>query len=155
MLHEIAEKLRAAPSRPLVAFVGDLSRTWYTDHYMLMEVMGILRDANPEVVIVNGGQYPFDHLVDRMAVRMGMDVFTYNEEVESMQRLAAVYDRPMEMLDGLTALIVLPREKEPWRGLGETVPAAIKQGIPVTAVNREGKSYRWSKVPTPRKKPSK
>ena len=155
MLEQIAVKLWGMEEPPLVAFIGDLSRTWYQDHHMLMEVMGILRDAHSQVVIINGGQYPFDNYVEQMSVLMGLETFTYNEGVDSMQRLAAVYDRPLAMLGGLAALIVFHREKEPWKGLGQVVPEAIERGIPVVAVDRKGKSKSWTKVPEPKKQPSK
>ena len=60
MLDRITAGLRQSEGRPLVGFIGEMSRTWYADHHRLLDVMDILRDAHPEVVIVNGGQFPFD-----------------------------------------------------------------------------------------------
>ena len=152
-MKQIAKRLQEMEDPPLVAFIGDMSRTWYQDHHMLMEVMGILRDANDRVVIVNGGQYPFDDYVEKMSVRMGLETFTYNDGVDSMERLAAVYDRPLAMLGGLEALIVFHRLSKPWGwGLGRVVPEAIERGIPIAVVDREGRSYAWHEVPKPRKK---
>lgn len=150
MLSTIADVLRPLDT-PRVAFVGGVSRTWYEDQFVIIDVMEILRETGPYIAVTGGG-IPFDDYVEEYADRMGL-VFRRYAVDDRSKRLGkkvkkldewTFYDRPLEMLEGLSAMVVFPPENNVKNNrVDPIVYAAVDLGIPTTAVNRKGQSVLW------------
>lgn len=144
VMREFAQFLSNVPDTPLVAFIGDISRTRYDDYIVIADTMRILQETR-EFICITGGQVPFDSLIEYVADTLRIENEHYGPE-EEMERLRDRYERPVDMLDGVCLLVGFPEEGVQLpesRCAQPIVPSALSLGVPTVSVTREGKVVDW------------
>jgi len=144
-MDEVLAILQQTPGTPLVAFTGATCRTWYADRDLLFDVMEIIHETTP-FVWVTDGVLPFEHLVEEVAVRMNIEGYRYRDVylLKPKEKEVPFEEISCQALDGVSLLVVFPREKEPSKGLSPIVSRAMDVGMPVVALSRDGTCTRWN-----------
>jgi hypothetical protein len=135
--------LEADPGTRKVAVIGDKTRTRYTDQEMVFIILDIFRTAgifNP----IHSGKLPFDMYLEEVCGHMGLLDYMIGPE-ERAARLEP-YARSPRVLDEACLMINFPPQGEEdaanRRLARDTDPelyvAALKRGIPVLSVWRDG-----------------
>ena len=148
MTPEILEYFEGLPTgTPLVAFVGDISRTWFVDLDLLHAVMEILRETRIYRP-VRGGDKGFDAWVGKISKALGLvEVYAPPRLIEDAREV-----RLASLLDGVALLVAFPAERaprmvdgklvypaykmDPYSADSEIVELAEALGIPVLIVQR-------------------
>lgn len=145
----------AAQERPLVAFVGPVSRTWHEDVDVIIVVLEALREL-ADFRIVLGGRFGFDLKVLEAAALLDLEVFIYAPEGAIC--LAPDFVRAPDMLDGVCLVVAFPAvtarvvktaasdAPPPVEWVAgpvesadtEIVGLALRLGVPVLSMNRNG-----------------
>jgi hypothetical protein len=117
----------------VVAVVGDVSRTAWTDYFMLHDVLSIVVSVNPQALFVRGSRVAFDHVTGCVCAWSGYALHDDSEQ------------RSVALLDGVDLLIGFPRnvfDKSAVHRLDtadrEIVEFARKIGTPILGVYRDG-----------------
>lgn len=120
---------------PLIAMLGDRSRTWFVDHEQIQELFALLGAVREDIVLVHAGKFPFDPLVDRFAEEAGICSGLVGPRDWHL-RLEG-YERPMAVLDGAVLLVVFAPEQTEAALVDPLVCEALESGTPVLTIYRE------------------
>lgn len=129
-------------STPLVAVLGDRDRTWFDDHDILKELLKLLVEARDDTILVHAGKYPFDMLVERFAPELGIPSGIIGPKQWELR--LSDYERPLEVLDEVSLLLVFASETKTPENVDPLVPIAKELGIPVLVVWRYSSPEFWT-----------
>jgi len=127
-----------------ITIVGDLSRTWYSDRDLLLEVLVQSWEEDPDLRVVVHGAAGFDVFVIQWVEGMGVPVISFGpKKLEDRFHWKAP---PGQVLENCELLLVLPRrgkKKDVWEVDPVTIEAALALDIPVLAMDEEGRMKSW------------
>jgi len=136
----LATQAKSGPVR--VAFIGSVSRTWFSDWDTACVVMEIMRDT-AMFMPVHSDPRGFDFVMSEVAKLIGLACVVYPAEGNDEQGRAL---RDAEMLEGVSLVVAFPPEpteeekiERPWTEADPRLAPVVKMlQLPVLVVRRSG-----------------
>lgn len=128
---------------PSAGVVGDISRTWYDDRDLLIDLFELIQEHDSEFHIALHGAHGFDTSARDAAVCAGVEAISYGNDAPWEERFG--YKTNRELTAAAWMLIVLPRRKQKgalFERCYDVDPAvfesALELGVPIFALMEDG-----------------
>jgi hypothetical protein len=131
-----------------LAVVGDISRTWFADRDLLIDLLEFLWPEDEEMFVSIHGDFGFGLMVEEAVLGMGMKLRSLSQDdgVTREERFGYRAVHAYDLYAETIGLVVMTRRKQPkdvWEVDPHVLDSAVQHGLPVFALNEEGIMWPW------------